>query len=72
MHYLNTIMDHFNKEVVVWKISTSPDSILCTETVRNLSFSYNLISYNLTGCIIHIYVGTSYLNKMYMGFMINL
>ncbi len=64
MHYLNTIMDLFNKEIVVWKISTSPDSILCTETVRELSFRYDL-----TGCIIHTDGGTSYVNKMYMGLL---
>lgn len=64
MHYLNTIMDLFNKEIVSWKISTSPNSILCTETVRELS-----LKYDLTGCIIHTDGGTSYLNKMYMELM---
>ena len=61
MHYLNTIVDLFNREFVAWKISEHPDSQLCIDTLLELSEHCNL-----KGSIIHSDGGSSYDNKAYM------
>lgn len=48
MYYLNTIMDLFNREIVAWRISDSPNGELCVNTLLDLSSKYDL-----DRCIIH-------------------
>jgi len=64
MYYLNTIMDLFNREIVAWRISDSPNGELCVNTLLDLSSKYDL-----DRCIIHSDAGTSYVNNSYMDLM---
>ena len=54
-------MDLFNREVVAWRISDSPNGKLCVNTLLDLSSKYDL-----NKSIIHSDAGTSYVNNSYM------
>ena len=59
----NTIEDLFNGEILAWKISTSPDSALCIETIESMCNTWGDC---FQGSIIHSNLGTSYMSYEYM------
>lgn len=61
--YLNTIEDLFNREVLAWKISTSPNAILCTDTLQQL---FEIWGDCFEGTIIHNDLGSSYMSNAYI------
>lgn len=63
VEYLNTIEDLFNGEILAWKISTSPDSALCIETIESMCNTWGDC---FQGSIIHSALGTSYMSYEYM------
>ena len=60
--YLNTIADLFNGEILAWRISLSPDSILSIETVRRLCEVWGDC---FSGTILHSDLGSSYVSYDY-------
>lgn len=67
IYYLNIIEDLFNREIVAWKIGSSPDAYLCIETVRLLSEIVDL-----TDTLIHSDQGSSYTSYDYRDFLMSL
>ncbi|MBQ6662918.1 MAG: IS3 family transposase [Firmicutes bacterium] len=61
--YLNAIEDLFNGEILAWSISTSPDALLCTTTVKKLCEIWGEC---FSGTILHSDLGSSYMSYDYM------
>ncbi len=61
--YLNTIEDLFNREVLAWKISTSPNAILCIDTLQQL---FEIWGDCFERTIIHNDLGSSYMSYAYI------
>jgi transposase InsO family protein len=64
MIYLCTIIDLFNNEPIVYKISDSQDKSLSIDTIKKLSSKHNL-----KDSIIHSDQGIHYTNKDYTGLL---
>ena len=59
--YLNTIEDMYNGEIVTYAISSSPDSALCIQTVKQLHERFH----DLNGTILHSDLGSSHMSAEY-------
>lgn len=58
--YLSVMKDLFNKEIVSWAVSRSPNAELCVTTLERLAKKRNL-----SGAIIHSDQGSTYTSKAY-------
>ena len=61
--YLNTIEDLYNGEILAYRISGSPDSRLCVDTVEALCSNWGDC---FQGAILHDDLGSSYVSYEYM------